>query len=432
LSENETTRLWGTVLGELEVTVSRPNFKTWFAKTTGLSHENGVFNIGAPNTFVAEYLERNQRSLIEKMLIKKLGVAVRASFTVAGISASGSGRSSANGNRFNPRYTFDSFVVGGANRLAHAAAMAAAQSSGEGYNPLFIHGSSGLGKSHLLQAIGQEAISKSKRVRYLTGEQFTQEFVASLKERRMDDFKAEFHQIDMLLIDDVQFVAGKAATEDCLFHTFNELHDSKRQIVLASDSSPQEMGELAERLRTRFSWGLAVELGRPDEATRQTIIASRAAQLDLELSQAVVEIIAAEAARSIRELEGALNRVVAYCRLLHAAVTPELAHRALKSVAEANVPQLKSPEKLIAVVASSFDLTAADLTGERRDKDTALARHVAMYLLREQNILSLAEVGRTLNRNASTVSHACARVTEDLLASPVLARRVNDIKSRLH
>jgi chromosomal replication initiator protein len=280
----DAAKIWETALGALECTLSRPNFRTWYARTTGLTYETGRFTVGVPNSFVAEYLEQNQRSLIEKTLIRLLGcTSLRAVFQVAGagklLAAAPRAETTSNrsdGCRFNPRYDFDTFIVGNANRLAHAAALSAAQKPGEGYNPLFIHGGSGLGKTHLLQAIGHAAERAGKSVRYVSGEQFTSEFVAALKERRADEFREKYRAVDVLLVDDVQFIAGKAQTEESFFHTFNELHNSGRQIVLSADSPPRAILQMEDRLRSRFEWGLTAEIAPPDEKMRLSILKARA------------------------------------------------------------------------------------------------------------------------------------------------------------
>lgn len=434
--------IWETALGELECSVSRPNFNTWYAGTTGLEYQGGSFVIGVPNTFIAEYLDRNQRSLIEKTLIKLTGKSsVQVVFQVTGNGKkSGAARgtqtySTTRGEscRFNPRYGFDAFVVGNANRLAHAAALSAAQKPGEGYNPLFVHGPSGLGKTHLLQAIGQTAMQAGKKVRYVSGEQFTSEFVAAIKERRADEFRDMYRSVDLLLIDDVQFIAGKSQTEETFFHTFNELHNSSKQIVLSADSPPREIAKLEDRLRSRFEWGLTTEIAPPDEKMRLAILKNRAEEAGAEITPDVLDYLASEVIRNIRELEGNLNRVLAYSRLLRSAVTPDLARRALKNIAaepEKNEPS--SPQLLLGTVAECFGVGAEDLLGRRRDKETSTARQVAMYVLKTQNLWSLGEIGRfTGDRTAATVSHACDKISRELEYNPLLKRKILEIERRL-
>lgn len=437
---NDAGQTWETALGELECSLSRPNFRTWYTGTTGLDCGNGRFVIGVPNTFVAEYLERNQRSLIMKTLIKLTGCGnFELVFQVMGnagganrsVKASPGVRSSA--RCFNPRYDFNSFIVGNSNRLAHAAALSAAQQPGQSYNPLFIHGSSGLGKTHLLQAIGQSAENEGRNVRYVSGEQFTSEFVSALKERRADEFRELYRNVDLLLIDDVQFIAGKAQTEESFFHTFNELHNSGKQIVLSADSPPKAIAQLEDRLRSRFEWGLTTEIASPDEKTRLSILRARAEEAGEEITPDVLDYLASEVIRNIRELEGNLNRVLAYSRLLRSAVTPDLARRALKNIAGEPAPaQYGTPERLLGTVAECYEINTEDLLGRRRDKETANARQVAMYVLKAQNIWSLSEIGRMVgDRSAATVSHACGKISRELEYNPLLKRKLNDIEGRI-
>ncbi len=433
-------KIWETALGALECQLSRPNFRTWYAKTTGVAYECGRFTVGAPNSFVAEYMEQNQRSLIEKTLMRllscnNLDIVFQVAGSTKALPAGLRAETPANrgdGCRFNPRYDFDNFIVGNANRLAHAAALSAAQKPGEGYNPLFIHGGSGLGKTHLLQAIGQAAERAGKTVRYVSGEQFTSEFVAALKDRRADEFREKYRAVDVLLVDDIQFIAGKTQTEESFFHTFNELHNSGKQIVLSADSPPRAIAQMEDRLRSRFEWGLTAEIAPPDEKMRLSILKARAEEAGAELAPDVLDYMASEVIRNIRELEGNLNRVLAYSKLLRSAVTPDMARRALKNLSLAVETKPTEPQLLLAAVAESFELTVEDLLGRKRDKETAAARMVAMYVMKGQNLWSLGEIGRLVgDRTAATVSHACDKIANEVEYNPLLKRKLIDIESRL-
>jgi chromosomal replication initiator protein len=335
---------------------------------------------------------------------------------------------------FNPKYTFESFIVGGCNRLAHAAAIGAAQSPGQSYNPLFIYSGSGLGKTHLLQAIGHVAQARKVRVLYVSGEQFTNDFISAIRERKTDEFRNKYRSVDLLMIDDIHFISGKEQTEESFFHTFNELHNSNRQIVITSDRPPKSMPLLEDRLRSRFEWGLIVDIQPPDLETRLAILKAKAEQCGAELPPDVLEFIAQQIKNNIRELEGGLNRVMAYARLLRAKVTAELAAKALRDIASKVLSGTNiTPPLLIDVVASSFCLTTEDLIGRQRDKEVAQARQVAMYLLKQQNNCSLAEIGAVLGgRNPSTVSHACEKIALDIQASPLLRRKIENIKKKIN
>ena len=433
--------IWETVLGELELQVSRPNYRTWLEKTTGISLQDDTFIAGVPNVFVAEYLDKNQRALIEKTLSSVLQREMRAIFTVA---ASGKPPRSeaekpaesavipskmAPALRLRDSYTFENFVEGEGNRMARAAALEVARNPGRAYNPLFIYGGVGLGKTHLLQAIGHLTRAAGCRVLYASGEEFTNEFVGSIQNRTMSDFRLKYRSTDVLLIDDVQFLSGKEQTEECFFHTFNELHDSGRQIVMTADACPKAMPHLAERLRSRFEWGLAVDIRMPDTLTRRAILESKAKHDGVAVGPDVLDLLAEEVRTNIRELEGSLNRVLAYARLLRAELTPEIAGAALRDVgAKKNEPAPDSPATLIRAVAANFQLEAADLLGRKRDKEIALAREVAMYLLRKQTNFSLSEIGREVGgRNPSTVSHACEKIENAVGESPYLKRKLREI-----
>jgi chromosomal replication initiator protein len=435
--------IWDIALGDLQIQVSKPNYRTWFSKTVGISYENNQFVIGVPNTFAAEYLEKNQLSLIEKALNGLTAPDTRIVFQVNGRDHAQSLEAAKVEampalapvyTRLNPDYIFDSFVEGEGNRLARAAAFSVAQNPGRGYNPLFIHGGAGLGKTHLLHAIGQAAITRNINVICTSAEQFTNEFVAALRDRTTEDFRNKYRSIGMLLIDDIQFIGGKEQTEESFFHTFNELHNTNRQIVITSDKPPRSMPLLEERLRSRFEWGLIVDIQPPDYETRLAIIRSKARQRGVNLPHDVLELIARETRSNIRVLEGSLNRVFAFAKLMNASPTIELARKALEDVAaKEGVSSDITPAAIIEAVANCFQLSKAALLGRDRDKDTALARRLAMYLLRQETNRSLAEIGHELgNRDAAAVTIACKKIATDAVSSPFLKRKISDIQRALH
>lgn len=432
--------LWEAALGEIQLQVNRPNYRTWFRETKGISFKDNQFVIGVPNIFVAEYFDTNQRSLIEKTLIGLTNRNVSVRFQVnSGQPDSPAGCTNRETSvtttspRFNPKYTFDSFIIGSSNRLAHAAALGIAQNPGQSYNPLFIYGGAGLGKTHLLQAIGHTAQARNLAVLYVSGEQFTNEFINAIREQKTEEFRHKYRSLDMLLIDDIHFISGKESTAESFFHTFNELHNSGHQIVIASDRPPKSIPLLEERLRSRFEWGLTAAIGPPDLETRLKILQAKAKQAEADILPDVLKLIAQQARRNIRELEGGLNRVIAYARLLRTEATLELASYALKDIATKAVEDNHStPTLIITAVAESFQRTSSDLLNRKRDKETALARQVAMYLLRQQNGCSLTEVGIALgDRNPSTVSHAYQKVAFDIEASPLFRRKVKQIQKTI-
>jgi chromosomal replication initiator protein len=435
--------VWETALGELELQVSRPNYRTWLEKTTGLSLEGDTFIVGVPNAFVAEYLDKNQRSLIEKTLIGILHREVKAVFSVSSrekvskekteVSRAGVPAEHTPALRLSPAYTFDSFVEGDSNRMARAAALEVARSPGKSYNPLFIYGGVGLGKTHLLQAVGHLSESAGTRVLYLSGEEFTSEYVAACQERKMPDFRLKYRSTDVLLVDDIQFISGKEGTEECFFHTFNDLHNAGKQIVLTADENPKGIPNLVERLRSRFEWGLTTEIKPPDLTTRRGILEAKAKKNGVNIDGDILDTLAAQVQANIRELEGSLNRLIAYARLLRAEITPDLAAAAIKDIGGPDeTPELTTPALIIEAVASSFQITVTDIKGRKRDKEIALAREVAMYLLRKQNSYSLSEIGREIGgRNPSTVSHAFDKIENAVSSSPYLKRKVKDISEEI-
>jgi chromosomal replication initiator protein len=434
-------QIWETALGELQVQVSKPNFRTWFSKTTGLSCQDNQFVIGVPNTFAAEYLEKNQRALIEKALIGLTSPEVQVVFQVNGKPhhVSTDARTAMPSpaptyTRLNPDYTFESFIEGGANRLARAAALSVAQNPGHSYNPLFIYSGPGLGKTHLLHAIGQEAAARHINTICTSAEQFTNEFVTALRERSTEEFRNKYRSLGMLLIDDIHFIGGKEQTEESFFHTFNELHNTNRQIVITSDCPPKSMPLLEERLRSRFEWGLIVDIQPPDYETRLAILQSKALRKGINISQDVLELVAREAHHSIRSLEGSLNRVAAYAKLLRVVPTVEIAARALEDVAskESKIADI-TPSSIVEAVAASFQLPREALVGRRRDKDTTLARRLTMYIIRQETNCSLAQIGQELgNRDAAAVTIACKTIAGDIDNSPYLKRKIHDIQQQLH
>jgi len=433
--------IWEAALGELQLQVNKPNYQTWFSGSKGLTCQGDRFVISVSNAFVAEYLEKNQRSLIEKTLIGLTGRNINVSFSVTSatpgpleIHPARADTPLAEDMGLNDKYTFDSFIVGGCNRLAYAAALGVAQNPGKSYNPLFIYGGPGLGKTHLLQSIGSAARANNARVLYVSAEQFTNDFINAIRERKTEEFRNKYRSVDVLLVDDIQFISGKTQTEESFFHTFNELHNSNRQIIIASDRPPKSMPLIEDRLRSRFEWGLTVDIQPPELETRMAILQAKAEQAGAPAPPDVLEYIARQIKRNIRELEGGLNRVIAYARLLRAETSAELAARALSDIAgpASGAINMAQPA-LIDTVAGDFNLTPEDLIGRRRDKEVAQARQVAMYLLKKQNNCSLAEIGSILGgRNPSTVSHACEKIATGIQASPILRRKVQRLQKKIH
>jgi chromosomal replication initiator protein len=335
---------------------------------------------------------------------------------------------------FNPRYTFDTFVVGNSNNLAYAAAAKVVENPGLAFNPLFLYSAAGLGKTHLLHAIGNRAVMNHLAVLYVSAEQYTNELVTAIREKSTDEFRKKFRNCDMLLVDDVQFFAGKEQIEENFFYTFNELHSSNRQIVVASDQSPKSIPLMKERLRSRFEWGLVADLQPPDFETRLGILQHKADRDEITISPDVLEYIALQVKENIRALEGSLNRVVAYSKLLSTAVTPDIAARALCDIANKE-PQLApiTPHLITETVAGTFQLTLNDLRGRRRDEATVQARQMCMYIMRQETECSLSEIGRELgDRSPATISYAYEKMSNAINNDPHLKRQVFNIQQKLY
>jgi len=443
VGDRSAKEIWEAALGELQIQVNKSNYRTWLEKTIGLNYQDNQFVIGVPNTFAAEYLDQNLRSLIEKTLIGLTHHDTKVLFQVdthhQDLAYSYGSREEiplvkqASSPTFNSKYTFDSFIVGNNNRLAYTSALGVAENPGHSHNPLFIYGEGGLGKTHLLHAIGHIALAHRIRVLYVSAEQFTYEFVNAIQQRKTGEFRKKYRSVDMLLIDDIHFISGKEHTEESFFHTFNELHNANRQIVITSNQPPKSMPLLAERLRSRFEWGLIADIQPPDFETRVAILQAKAEQKEVNVCADVLELIAHRNQHNIRELEGCLNRVLAYVKLVRASLTPELAAKALEDIAgkePRNV--LITPHLIIEAVASSFQLTTPDLKSRKRDKETALARQVAMYLMRQETSCSLVQIGKEMgDRDHSTVTHAYEKIASDIDANPYLKRKVLDIQQSI-
>lgn len=334
----------------------------------------------------------------------------------------------------NPRYTFDSFVVGQSNRFASAACLAVAEAPAEAYNPLFIYGGVGLGKTHLMQAIAQYArdVHKLPNIVYVSSETFTNELINALQHKAMPAFRAKYRSVDMLLIDDIQFIAGKESTQEEFFHTFNSLFEVNKQIVVSSDRLPRDIPHLEERLRSRFEWGLAADIQAPDYETRSAIIQKKIADEGLPVPRDVQHLIAQQAQSNIRELEGALTRVVAYAQTVRETITVDLATRALQDFLAANRPQPVSIQTIQTCVARYYGLRTSDLTSRSRARNIAFPRQVAMYLSRTMTNSSLPAIGEQFGgRDHTTVMHGCERVRKQLEKDPALTAAVKELKEQI-
>ena len=426
---------WEAVLSSLELQVSRPIFRTWLKDTVGLSLEDNRIVVGTPSAFVAEWLEKRMSSLIESALSQVMGQRTEARFQIlteqpapaharpasahspepsAPLPANDRPLANTNGRaRLNQKYTLSSFVVGASNQLAYAAALAVSSRPGEAYNPLFLYAGVGLGKTHLLQAIGHAYATKGMSYLYVSSEQFTNDFVTSIQAKRTREFREKYHSADVLLVDDIQFLRGREATQEGFFHTFNDLHNTNRQIVITSDRPSSALLPLEDRLRSRFEWGLSADIQTPDQETRIAILQAKAGSQGANIPQEVHELIAENFPSNIRELEGALNRVCAYADFTGRAPDLALAHEALGSLLPQSSSSIPTPDVVLASVCTFYSVTNDALCSRRRDSSISKARQVAIYLLREVSLKNLREIGSLLgHRNHATIRYAWMKISE--------------------
>jgi len=447
-------RLWQAVLGEIEVSVSSGNYQTWFKNTRLLRYDRETLVIGVPNVFVQQQLERKFSPLIHDVLTKH-GVTPKTiqykSYSVpktsqkieeevvvlapAGRSPGRAQNSLAHSYRqgLSDKYTFESFIVGSGNELAYAAAQGAAASPGTKYNPLSVYGGVGIGKTHLMQAVGNAILkgNPNAKVTYVTSEQFAQEFIDAVRYKKNTEFAGFYRSTDVLIIDDVQFFAGKEKTQEEFFHTFNSLQQANKQIIISSDRPPNEISGLEERLRSRFMQGMSVDMQIPDFETRCAIVQTKAAAQDVELPRDVVEFLANNLRNNIRELEGALNQLIAVCEVKNLEPDVPLAKTVLGS--HRSRPKHLSPKQIVERTARHFSISVDEILGPKRDKDIVLPRQVAMYLMRSELHLSFPKIAKELGRKDHTTAiHSVEKIEREAAVDNVIKSALNDIKGRMY
>jgi chromosomal replication initiator protein len=450
--------LWRSVLGELEVSLTRASFSTWVKNTAILTREDGQITIGVPNIFSKRWLEDKFHQEIKETLTKmdpsihtvtyKVASDSFDKPTAAPIKKSGSAAPKANNQaalpmaaaapthpKLNPRYTFTSFVVGSSNEMAYAACQAVAANPGTKYNPLYLYGGVGLGKTHLMQAVGNEILrhDPNKRIEYVTIEAFTNEFIEAIQKKKNSAFTNKYRNVDVLIIDDMQFLVGKEKTQDEFFHTFNALHQLNKQIIISSDKPPQMLVQLEDRLRSRFGMGLTADIQPPDLETRLAILQAKASSAGRELPLDVLDYLARNAQQSIRELEGALTQLLAACDVKGQEPSVALATKLLtgQSAAKTRSRPL-SAKSIIERVASYFDLTAAEITGSKRDKEIVLPRQIVMYIMRQDIGLSFPKIAKAVGgRDHTTAMHSVTKITRQIEEDEDLRGDVQAIREQL-
>ena len=435
--------LWQVAVRRIEGQMSKPGLESFVRAMRPVSLRDDTLTFAVPSRFAKEWVESRYLDLIRSALRSVAGRDLTVTFSISDASPAAPLASpreqppprTIDGLTLSPKYSFDTFVVGAGNRFAHAAARAVAEAPARAYNPLFIYGGVGLGKTHLLQAIGHHVLSLESfyHVVYVSSEKFTNELINSIRDDKTLEFRNKYRTVDVLLIDDIQFLAGKERTQEEFFHTFNTLHESTRQIIITSDRPPKEIPTLEDRLRSRFEWGLIADIQPPDVETRIAILRKKAELDGIHVPDEVAEFIAQRIPTNIRELEGALVRVVAYTTLTRSAITTTLAEEVLRELLPTTRAKPITIPAIQRAVADFFDLRVEEMRAKRRTKAVAFPRQVAMYLARELTDASLPHIGQEFGgRDHTTVMHACDRVREALQRDAHLTASLKRLTDRLH
>ncbi len=434
--KNRLADIWPEVLSVLKKELDGHTYSIWFSDARPLAYHDGTLVISAPDDFTQAWLESRFTALIRSHLEPKLKRAISLRFVNSQDAENFSiSREIEAAPHLNPKYTFDSFVVGSSNRFAHAASFAVADAPARAYNPLFVYGGVGLGKTHLLQAVGHFILNNndSSNVVYVTSETFTNDMVIAIRENKNVEFRNKYRTVDILLIDDIQFLSGKEGTQEEFFHTFNTLYEANKQIVISSDRPPKDFSTLEERLRSRFEWGLLVDIQPPDLETRVAILSKKAKNESYNFPDDVLIFIASKIKSNIRELEGALLQVIAYSTLNQKPINMETTQDALKEILSFNRPHRITIPLIQKAVSQAYNLKIEDFKARRRTNDVAFPRQVAMYLSRELADASLTKIGDEFGgRDHTTVMHACDRIKEEMSIKNELKEKIDEIVKILH
>ncbi len=447
--------LWRAVLGEIELSVSRASYITWFKNTRLLKQQDEILIIGVPNVFVKQQLEHKFNQLVTDTLkkngvepkqieykIHSLAVTNKKPVTDDPVILSGADRTLKPAKSslthtyrqgLNERYTFENFVVGSGNELAYAACQAVAQNPGTKYNPLFLYGGVGIGKTHLIQAVGNAVLAKkpNAHILYVSTEQFVQEFIDAVRFKKNTDFAGYYRNADVLILDDIQFISGKDKTQEEFFHTFNALYQANKQIIISSDKPPRDIATLEDRLKSRFAWGMSIDMQVPDFETRCAIIQSKATSHEASLPPAVVEFLATHIQTNIRELEGALNQLLAFCEMR--GIDPDISIATSLLGSTKTRPKHISAKQIIERTARYFQVPLEDILGPKRDKDIVVPRQIAMYILRSELHLSFPKIAHELGRKDHTTAiHSVDKIEKESAFDADIRAAISEIKERLY
>jgi chromosomal replication initiator protein len=434
---------WQAAQGQLQLEMPKAAFNTWVRGADFFSYEDGTFVIGVKNAYARDWLDNRLSSTVMRILTGMMNRTVEVRFivwqdqepVVINVDQPDAAEDEEPvppiNQTLNARYTFENFVVGASNRLAHAASLAVAENPAQAYNPLFLYGGVGLGKTHLLHAIGNYCAAMGQQILYVSSEEFTNDLINAIRAHKTQAFREKYRRIDVLLIDDIQFIAGKESTQEEFFHTFNTLHGQDKQIIISSDRPPKALVTLEERLRSRFEWGLSADIQPPDYETRMAILRSKAERAGRNVPGEIIEVIARRVQSNIRELEGALTRVVAFVDLSGLPLTPNLVETALADL----LPRRSKvePNEVVESVANAFGIEMNRMLSRERSREVALPRQIAMYLLREESNISLPSIGETLGgRDHTTIMYGCHKIADLLERDDQLRRQVLEIRENLY
>lgn len=445
--ERQANEHWQEILSVIQTKLSKPSFDTWFKATQAVKFTDTQLLITAPTTFAVEWLESRYTKLVSSTILEITGNQVDVKFIIEEAAlaepdipqpqnppARPAVQDEPASTMLNPKYTFDTFVIGSNNRFAHAASLAVAEAPAKAYNPLFLYGGVGLGKTHLMHAIGHYILehNPASRVVYTTSEKFTNEFINAIRDNRGESFRNKYRNVDILLVDDIQFLAGKESTQEEFFHTFNALHNENKQIVISSDRPPKEIETLEERLRSRFEWGLITDIQPPDLETRIAILRKKAKAENLDIPNEAMGYIANQINTNIRELEGALTRVVAFSTMTNQDITTHLAAEALKDIIPSSRPRMITMQDIQQKVGEFYGLKMEDFKARKRTKAVAFPRQIAMYLSRELTDYSLPKIGEAFGgRDHTTVIHAHEKITQNIQQDQELYKVIQNLIDKI-
>jgi chromosomal replication initiator protein len=438
---SSTTDLWEHVLDELQSRIQRQSFDMWLRGTTAIRHSDTEFHVVAPTRFTQEWIENRFSNLITETLSDCIGSPVHVRITnrddassMHTVDPTPQSAGSTQSDMLNAKYTFEKFVIGSNNRFAHAASLAVSETPAQAYNPLFLYGGVGLGKTHLMHAIGHYISQHHRHMRilYISSEKFTNEFINAIRDGKGESFRHKYRNIDILLIDDIQFLAKKEQTQEEFFHTFNALHERRKQIVISSDRPPKEIPTLEDRLRSRFEWGLITDIQPPDLETRIAILRKKARSEHMLIPDDAMAYIASQIDTNIRELEGALIRVIAYASLTNKDIDVPLVAEALKDIIHNNRTRSISIHDIQTSVAKFFNIDSSEFSARKRTRSVSFPRQIAMFLSRELTDHSLPKIGDAFGgRDHTTVLHACEKITQLLTTDRELFHIVQSIRERI-